>query len=194
MGPGLSTKVLASRRAHADEYSSVGAPPVSLSQNKLQLPSRLPPQETLQDLQVVMARVMKALLSLVPVCVRPWTCPPRVESLFSPVLWSSCTQTSLPFKAKYSGGSLLPMSDPQAWEPDMGPRTLIPVGELQWYKLFSRLWVADPGEGVWDLIILQVHAPTMSLWFALYVSGYRISFLVGSSLLLSMVVQQLVVI
>ena len=71
---------------------------------------------------------------------------------------------------------------PQTVKLYVGPRTLIPVGELQWYKLFSRLWVADPGEGVWDLIILQVHAPTMSLWFALYVSGYRISFLVGSSL------------
>ena len=86
------------------------------------------------------------------------------------------------------------MPDPQAWEPAMGPRTLIPVGELLWYKLFSSLWVVDPGEGVWDLIILQVPAPTISLWFALYVSRCRISFLVGSSLLLSMVVQQLVVI
>ena len=85
MGLGLSPKMLA-RRAHADERSSVCAPPVSLSQNKLQLPPPLPPQETLQDLQVVMAQVMKALLSLVPVCVRPQTCPPRVESVFpSPV-------------------------------------------------------------------------------------------------------------
>lgn len=86
------------------------------------------------------------------------------------------------------------MPDPQAWEPDMGPRTFIPVGELLWYKLFSSLWVADPREGVWDLTILQVHAPTIALWFALYVSGCRIYFLVGSSLFLSMVVQQLVVI
>ena len=44
-------------------------------------------------------------LCWVPVSVRPCVRPPRVESLFSPTPWSSCTQLLLAFKAKCSGGS-----------------------------------------------------------------------------------------
>ena len=39
----------------------------------------------------------------VPVYMKPCVCPPRVESLFPSVLWSSCTQAPLVFKAKCSG-------------------------------------------------------------------------------------------
>ena len=41
----------------------------------------------------------------IPVHVKSCVCLPRMESLFSPVLWSSSTQVSLAFKAKCYGGS-----------------------------------------------------------------------------------------
>ena len=41
----------------------------------------------------------------VPVYVKSCVHPPRVQFLFLPVLWSSCTQALLAFKAKCSGGS-----------------------------------------------------------------------------------------
>ena len=44
-------------------------------------------------------------LPWVPVQVKSCVHPPRMESLFPPVLWSSCTQALLAFKAKCSGGS-----------------------------------------------------------------------------------------
>ena len=37
--------------------------------------------------------------------MRPCVCPPRVESLFTPALWSSCNPAPLAFKAKCSGYS-----------------------------------------------------------------------------------------
>ena len=52
-------------------------------------------------------------LCWVPMHVKPCVRPPRVESLFLPVLWSSCTQDPLAFKAKCSGGFFLLMTDPQ---------------------------------------------------------------------------------
>ena len=44
-------------------------------------------------------------LPWVPVHVTPRVHPPRVESLFPPVMCSSCTQAPLAFKAKCPGGS-----------------------------------------------------------------------------------------
>ena len=67
-------------------------------------------------------------------CVHPPSA--HKESLFPLVLWGSCTQTFLAFKAKCCGGLLLPVLDLQAGEPNMELRTLTPVGETLQYSYF----------------------------------------------------------
>ena len=95
-----------------------------------------PPQESLQDQQVGLPQdPMKSLLfPWVLVHTRICVHPPRVESLFPPVLWSSCTQALLTFKAKYSGGSFSQCQTPR----------------LMWGSEHSLLW-----ENFCDIIVLQ---------------------------------------
>ena len=78
------------------------------------------------------------------VCTRPCVCPPRVEFLFPPVLWNSCSQSPLAFKARFSGGFSSSCQTRQTVEPDMGVRTFIPVGELLWYSYFSVCGLPTP--------------------------------------------------
>ena len=61
-----------------------------------------PPQEILQNPQVVLAQ---ASLSRVPVHRKVCVHPARVESLFPLVLWNSCSQAPVAFKARCSEGS-----------------------------------------------------------------------------------------
>ena len=58
------------------------------------------------------------------VCTGLCVCPPRVEPLFSPVLWKSCNQTPVVFKARFSGGLFLLFPDLQ-------------LGSLTWGSEFS---------------------------------------------------------
>ena len=110
--------------------------------------------------------------------------PPRLESLFLPVLWKSYNQIPLVFKVRVSG-------DPQ------------------FLCLISRLRSSEPSQH-WEnfvIIVLQFVGhlpsrygisfyhdcaiPTILLWFHICLWRWSI-FLVGFSVLLSMVVQQLV--
>ena len=52
-------------------------------------------------------------------------------------------------------GFLLPIPDPQAGEPDVGLRTLNPVGEPLQYYYFTIC--VSPSWKVWDLLISQKH-------------------------------------
>ena len=74
-------------------------------------------------------------------------CPPRLESLFPPVLWKSCNQTSLAFKVRFPGDS-----QSEAGKTDVGFRTFTTVGELLWYY-FSPV-CGSPTHKEWDLILL----------------------------------------
>ena len=108
--------------------------------------------------------------------------PSRVELLFPPVLRDSCDQTPLAFKARFSGGLLLPLPDLQAGEPDVGLRTFTPVGELLQYNYFPVCGL--PIWWLWDLILLLL-SPSYPLVVASSLSldiGYL--FLVGSSVFL----------
>ena len=126
---------------------------------------------------------MKSLL-LPWVHMRPCLCPPRVESLFPSVLWSSCNQVPLAFKAEYSGGSFswfqtsrLVRLTPQFW---VRLRTLTHVGKLlqsncspvcrepRWYDIWLHC---------------KYYPSTTLLQFLSCVFGQRRSFLVGSSVL-----------
>ena len=85
---------------------------------------------------------------------RPCMCPPRVEFLFPPVLWNSCNQASLAFKARFSGASSSCCQTSRQ-------------GSLTWGSIFSLLWESFCGIiisslwtahlVVWDLILSQLH-------------------------------------
>ena len=151
----------------------------------------LPQLETLQNTQVslIQAPMMSLILPWVLVSTRPCVHSPRVEFLFPPVLWRSCTQPLLVFKARCSRGP-----SPQCQTPR--------VGSLIWGSELSLLWEnfcdtiviqfmgCPPGE----LIILQVCPSFCLIGFLLYVFGCRISILGRFQSFLQMVVQQLLVI
>ena len=148
-GPGLSAKMSTSGTAHANDYSLGPLSPVSLppqwATDDPSLPRR-PPRPTGgsgPDSYGVSA------LSWVPVHVKPCVCPPRVESLFPQVLWSSCTQAPLSFKTKSSGGHSSQCQTPR-------------LGSLMWGSEVSLLW-----ENLCDIIIFQFvcHPPCVyGIW------------------------------
>ena len=59
-----------------------------------------------------------ASLLWILVCTTCWLCPPRLASLFAPVLWKAYNQIPLAPKARFLGFPV-PLSNPQAGEPNM---------------------------------------------------------------------------
>ena len=110
--------------------------------------------------------------SWVLACARFCSCPPRVQSLFPPVLWKYCNQIPLAFKVRFPGesqslcgiprlGSLMWGSEPsQQWE--------------NFFGIIVLQFVGCPlgGYGIW---FYRDCTPTMSLQFLL-VFGSRVSF------------------
>ena len=118
-------------------------------------------------------------------------CPPRVESLFPPVLSKSCNQVPLGFKVWFSRNS-----SSRCQTPRLGSLTWGSEASLQWVDFcgISVLqFVSHPPSsyGIW--FCCDCASPTVSMGFS-FVLGRGVSFLVSSSVLLSMIVQQLVVI
>ena len=117
-------------------------------------------------------------------------CPPRVGSLFPPVLLKSCNQFPLGFKVWFSMNSFSCCRTPR-------------LGSLTWGSEPSLQWVDFCGISVHQSVS---HPPTSyGIWFysdcaplpshcGFFVFGCGVSFLVSSSVFLSMIVQQLVVI
>ena len=68
-----------------------------------------------------------AFIPLVLLHTRVGVSPPRVESLSPPVLWKSCDQTQLAFKARFSGDSSSCCQTPR-------------LGSLTWGSELSLLW------------------------------------------------------
>ena len=91
-------------------------------------------------------------------------CPPRVESLFPPVLLKSCNQILLAFKVWFSRNSSSHCRTPR-------------LGSLMWGSEPSFHWVdfcgmcspvcESPNQQLWDLILLWLFPPTISLWLLL---------------------------
>ena len=88
-------------------------------------------------------------LSWVPVHEKHCLHSPRVKSLFLLVLWSSCTQAPLAFKAKCSGA---PTSNvrPSGWGAWCGTQNSL-VEEPLWYNYFPIY--GSLTQWVWDLIM-----------------------------------------
>ena len=87
---------------------------------------------------------------------------------------------------------LLLLPEPQVGKPDMGLRTFTPVGGLLWYKC-SPVY-ESPTQQLWDLIFIVIAPLLPSHCGFSFVFGCGVSFFVNSSVFLSMIVQQLVVI
>ena len=118
-------------------------------------------------------------------------CPPRVESLFPPVLLKSCNQILLAFKVWFSGNS-----SSRCWTPRLGGLTCGSEPSLQWVDFCGIIVLQfvshrPSGYGIW--YYCDCPPPTFSLWllFCLWMWGI---FLVSSSVFLTIFVQQLVVI
>ena len=91
----------------------------------------------------------------VPICTPLCLCPPRVESLFPPVLSKSCNQIPVAFKAWFSRNSSYHCQTPRLGSLTWGLRTFTPVGELLWYKCSPVC--ESPIQQLWDLILLWLH-------------------------------------
>ena len=84
----------------------------------------------------------------VVVHVRLCLCPPRVESLFPPVLWKYYNQSPVAFKVRFPGDSQPLYQIPQVGKPDVGLRTFTTVRELLEYRCspvcgLPNGWVRD---------------------------------------------------
>ena len=104
-------------------------------------------------------------LPWVPVHVKSCVLPPRVESLFSPVLWSSCTQSSAGLQSQMLWGLLLLMPDSQAGEPSVGLKIL-----NLWENLFDIIifqFVSHPPSGYRIWLYCKSTLPPLSLWLLL---------------------------
>ena len=118
-------------------------------------------------------------------------CPPRVESLFPAVLSKSCNQIPLAFKVWFSRNSSSCCRTPK-----LGSLTWGSVPSLQWVgfcDISVLQFVSHPPSsyGIW--FYCDCAPPTVSFWLLLCLCIWGV-FLVNSSVFLSMIVQQLVVI
>ena len=110
--------------------------------------------------------------SWVLACARFCSCPPRVQSLFPPVLWKYCNQIPLAFKVRFPGESQSLCGIPR-----LGCRMWGSEPSQQWENFFGIIvlqFVGCPlgGYGIW---FYRDCAPTVSLQFLL-VFGSRVSF------------------
>ena len=119
------------------------------------------------------------LLPLILKCIRFCVHPLGRKSLFlsNPVGLLQSTHAGLQSQMLWGLLSLVP--DPQAGRPDIGLRTLTPVGESLWCNYSS---VFGLQQGVWDLIRLQVHLSYQSCMVLSWCLCCGGSFLIGFSL------------
>ena len=115
-----------------------------------------------------------------PVHTRPCVRPPRVAFVFPPVLWSSCDQAPLAFKAKCSKGSSFQCQTSQLRSLTWGSEL-----SLLWEKLCNTIifqFVGCPSRR-YGICLFITYAPLLpSCCGFFFVFGCRISFFVGSSL------------
>ena len=113
------------------------------------------------------------------ICMRACVHIPRVEFLFPQVLWNSCNQSPLAFKARFPGG-FYPCCQTSR------------LGMLSWHSELSRLWehfcdtfcslwVTDLGGMGFDFI--SSCTSLRSCWSCCLVFGCRLVLGVGSSIL-----------
>ena len=118
-------------------------------------------------------------------------CALQEWNLFLPLLWKSCNQISLACKVRFPRDSLSLCWSP-GWEAWHGAQNHHNSGRTSLVLLFSSLWVTLLAGMGFDFIMIAPLLPFHCGFF--FVFGWGLSFLVGSTVLLSMVVQKLVAI
>ena len=118
-------------------------------------------------------------------------CPPRVESLFPLDLLKSYSQNPASLQSLILWEFLLLLPDPQVGKPDVGLRTFTPVGGLLWYNCSPVCESPNAVVMGFDFIVIATLLPSHCGFSIVF--GCGVSFLVSSSVFLSMIVQQLVV-
>ena len=119
--------------------------------------------EAIQDLQVGLAlpRLLQShCFAWVPGHMKSWAYPPRAESVFPLVMWSSCTQDPLPFKAKCSGGSS--SARPSGWRPWCGDSEFSILCE-NLCEIIIFQFVGRPLGGYQIWLCCESASPTISL-------------------------------
>ena len=154
----------------------------------------VPPQETLPHQLAVSVQSpvwFGSVFFCMLLCTGFCLCPPRLESLLSPVLWKSYNQTCWPSSSDSLGipSSFIGSPGCEAW---CGFQNLHNSGRTSLVLLFTSLLFTHPADMGFDFSCLHssyclTAASSLSL-DVVYL------FLVGSSILLLMIVQQLVVI
>ena len=92
-------------------------------------------------------------------------CPPRVGSLFPPVLSKSCNQFPLDFKVWFSRNS-----SSRCWTPRLGSLTWGSEPSLQWVDfcgIIVLLFVSHPPSSYGIRFYSDCALPTVSLWLLL---------------------------
>ena len=149
-----------------------------------------PPQETLQPQQIVLvwSPVESLLLSSKSCCMQGFICALQDWILCFPQSCGSHVIKSHWPSRSNSLGSPSPFVGSPGWKLDMGFRTFTTVGELLWCYCSPVYLVGME----FDFIMIVPLLPSHYGFF--FVFGCGVSFLVGPSILLLMVVQELVVI
>ena len=148
-------KMLASKRAYANDYSPVPLPPVSLSHSEPQPPPLSPgdPPKPEGAFAPGFHEVTVFFLQVL-VCMVSCLCPLWLVFLFFPVLWSSSLKPHYISKPNTLG---VPLTDARTidWGVWCGAQNFTPVEEPLWYNYFSFSWF--PIWQLWNIIVLQVH-------------------------------------
>ena len=116
--------------------------------------------------------------------------PLQEWNLFPPLLWKSYNQILLAFQVRFPRDSLSLCWSP-GWETWHGAQNHHNSGRTSLVLLFSSLWVTLLAGMGFDFIMI---VPLLPSHCGFFVFGWGLSFLVGSTVLLSMVVQKLVAI
>ena len=123
----------------------------------------MPPEKALPHWQVdlVQSPIGSLLLSSGSWCMQNFVCALQDWSL---CFFQSCG--SLTIKSCWPQDQIpwrfpVPLSDAQAGKPDVGFRTFTAGQELLWY--YCSPVCGSPTWWLWDLILLWLHTPTMSL-------------------------------
>ena len=92
--------------------------------------------------------------------------PPRIESLFLPVLWKSCNQIPLVFKVRFSG---IPSSF--VWYPGWESQNHHNTWRTSLLLLFSSLWVTHLAGMGFDFIMIVPFLPSHYSFFFVFEHG-----------------------
>ena len=115
-----------------------------------------------------------AFFPWVLVCKRLCVSPPWVEFPFSSVLWQSCDQTLLAFKARFFGDSSSHWWTPRLGSLMWGSELLLLWGNFSGIIVFQFMCRPPGGYGIW--FYCSCVPPTVSLWLLLCLWMYSIFF------------------